>query len=214
MEYGLYNGTKLQYSFEDLIDMGVFKVKDGYILTGAYINVCEAAEEGTLTEADIEYIEENGLEDEDDFNRFSEELHGEIYLPPYIKEIGDSAFCALYHINKIVLPENLEAIRASAFASTGITEIVIPESVTIIERCAFFNCKLTELKLPDKLKLLGTQNFAPKNCKIKFKGIEFDSVNEMKHIATENLDDLLEKYKIRTINSVRNKQLEFDNTEK
>ena len=205
MEYGLYNKQELQYSFTDLINMGVFKIKDGYILNGAYVSVSDD-EECDLTEEDIEYFKEHEeeLEGEDDFNRFENKLYGVLVLPPYIKEIGNSAFCSLSNISKIVLPENLEIIRASAFASSGIEEIQIPNNVKIIEDCAFYGCRnLKEITLPDNIKILGRYNFAPADCKIKYRNIVFNSVLEMHDITSKKLDNLLDTYNLRTINAVK-----------
>ena len=51
--------------------------------------------------------------------------------------------------------------------------------------------------------ILGRYNFAPADCKIKYKNIVFNSVLEMHDITSKKLDNLLDTYNLRTINAVK-----------
>ncbi len=80
-----------------------------------------------------------------------------------IRSIGVGAFLDCSNLMEITLPENLTAIRATAFANTGLTEITLPKNLTFIGYHAFAECvSLTEITLPGNLTTIEHGAFA--NC--------------------------------------------------
>jgi hypothetical protein len=82
---------------------------------------------------------------------------GEAYtVPGTVKSIWSEAFEDAYGLNKIVLPDKLESIGASAFASMAISELNIPDSVTAFGSSPFKNCKnLKYIKWPKGCTTIG-----------------------------------------------------------
>lgn len=63
-----------------------------------------------------------------------------ISLPKTIKHIESSCFKSCRNLKSIDLPDGLESIGDSAFASSGLTEVKIPDTVTEIGILAFEDC--------------------------------------------------------------------------
>ena len=77
---------------------------------------------------------------------------GSFAIPSGVKVIGKEAFSGCANFTGITIPNTVEKIEASAFASCKISSLVIPDSVTVMEESALLNCDLlTSLKLSAKL---------------------------------------------------------------
>ena len=76
---------------------------------------------------------------------------GAYEIPSGVKVIGKEAFSGCANFTGITIPNTVEKIEASAFASCYFTSLEIPDSVTVMENSALVNCDLTSLKLSAKL---------------------------------------------------------------
>ena len=77
-----------------------------------------------------------------------------------ITEIGERAKFNNYGITKIVLPESLTTIGASAFTGANIESIELPSKVEKIGYAAFSSCsKLKKIELPDSVEEIGDNCF-------------------------------------------------------
>ena len=72
-------------------------------------------------------------------------------IPSGVKVIGKEAFNRRSKLTGVTIPNTVEKIEASAFASCYFTSLEIPDSVTVMENSALVNCDLTSLKLSAKL---------------------------------------------------------------
>lgn len=83
-----------------------------------------------------------------------------IAVPTGVTKIGDNAF-AEKNVKKVVLPDTVKRIGASAFKSCReLREITIPDSVTYIDEEAFYWCnKMEELVIPDSVTHIGNTAF-------------------------------------------------------
>lgn len=76
---------------------------------------------------------------------------GPLILPESLKEIGSLGWAGT--TGKIIIPQFLCTISASAFAGSGCTEVIFHDGITKIESEAFMNSNLSgELVLPKSLK--------------------------------------------------------------
>ncbi len=88
-------------------------------------------------------------------------MYKAIKLPATVTGIASEAFRDSRYLNSITLPESLQTIGLSAFASTALTSIVIPEGVTSIAAGAFSNSqRLNSITLPESLQTIGSSAFA------------------------------------------------------
>lgn len=77
-----------------------------------------------------------------------------------VTRIGDNAFSFISEITSIAIPETIQSIGHSAFASTGLTTVKIPDSVAYIEGNTFSECKyLTDVKLSETAIEIGDYAF-------------------------------------------------------
>ena len=78
-----------------------------------------------------------------------------------VEEIRDLAFQKLDFLKKVVVPDGVKKIGASAFsASKSLEEVVLPESVTDITYRMFTHCSsLSKVTLPDNVKSIGESAF-------------------------------------------------------
>lgn len=92
---------------------------------------------------------------------FRESLQ-KINLPNSLEAIGESAFGHCILLESIILPRYLKFIGESAFAGCGsLKSIIIPENVTYIGDSAFSCCfNLEYVTLPKKLMILGNEAFS------------------------------------------------------
>ena len=79
-----------------------------------------------------------------------------------IKSIGENAFSGdrrptCTRIEKVIIPEGIEAIKKCAFfRCSNLTEVILPESLKQIDDSAFNNCEsLKEIKIPDSVAEIG-----------------------------------------------------------
>lgn len=77
-------------------------------------------------------------------------------------ELGLKMFNDCAKLERVVLPQNMTAIKKDMFRSCkNLTDVTIPSGVTSIAEEAFFECeKLTDVKLPSKLTSIANKAFA------------------------------------------------------
>lgn len=63
-----------------------------------------------------------------------------VVIKSCVTSIGSAAFAYCVGLTQITLPDSIEVIGASAFASSGLTGIKIPAGVYEIGECAFYSC--------------------------------------------------------------------------
>ncbi len=79
---------------------------------------------------------------------FYASLYKAIMLPTTVTSIAADAFSNSQRLNSITLPESLQTIGSSAFASTALTGIIIPDGVTEMGDRVMQSCKaLTSVKI-------------------------------------------------------------------
>ena len=61
-----------------------------------------------------------------------------------LKEIGKEAFSECVNVKTITLPNMLQTVKNSCFASSCLIEIQIPNSVKVVEDKAFYKCESLE----------------------------------------------------------------------
>lgn len=89
----------------------------------------------------------------------------EIQIPDRIRKVGAYAFCNIKKISKVVLPEGVTEIGASAFALHGDDEGVkplevnLPSTLTRIGDSAFYRRHMKSLTLPSSVKSYGKACF-------------------------------------------------------
>lgn len=79
---------------------------------------------------------------------------------PNVKSIPERAFMqSIPNINKISLPEGLEAIGPQAFSGTNLEVANMPASLLYIGDYSFYNTKLKEIEVPENVAYLGDGAF-------------------------------------------------------
>lgn len=86
-----------------------------------------------------------------------------IILPPSLAYLNTFAFAS----NRAVITqldmsalENLETIKANAFANAGIESVILPENLQTIEARAFYGNNMKSLIIPDSVTVIGEYAFA------------------------------------------------------
>ena len=178
---GLYDEHGiLKYNWDKLLENGVIKVESGVFDTN-YISEDIFADEqkikiiNSMTNAELSefvdfcelYGRTNGFQTEDDILDFNFSvmnlsctvLKGSLVFPDdeFITCLAEDAFCALKHLTKVVLPETIEKIGCSCFASSGIKSLGIPPLVKEIKRNTFYNVNMTVLSLPSGLEAVHSR---------------------------------------------------------
>ena len=83
-----------------------------------------------------------------------------IVLPESIKTIEASAFSGCINLKEINLPEGLEKIDVSAFMDTSLERVIIPTGTKYIGMAAFNGCKnLKELVIPNTVEIIEDSAF-------------------------------------------------------
>ena len=134
---GLYetgsNYTKLLKTWNELLDEGVVRFKDGIV----YTNFNR-----------IQWI-----------NSSSSMLAGDLALPNdgSVMALGESAFDSCYSLTGIVIPDGVKSIGVCSFyGCSNLTNLRLPDSVENIEESAFFQCSgLTSIKIPKNTTIVG-----------------------------------------------------------
>ncbi len=77
-----------------------------------------------------------------------------------LTEIGEKAFYRQFSLSSVLLPDQITAIGAQAFAYSGITSIEIPESVETIGSSAFSLCNyLGQITIPASVRVIEGRAF-------------------------------------------------------
>ncbi len=111
----------------------------------------------------LEIIEENalgGIGYNGQFETFSSDIRGELYVPNTVKRIDRGAFAGL-QISHVRLPEGLTEIPRDLFRGCDklLDTLKIPSTVKQIRSGAFSNCsRLTAIILPEGLESIGGDN--------------------------------------------------------
>lgn len=84
----------------------------------------------------------------------------EVVVEEGVTNIGRYAFVDCAQLQKVTLPESLEAIRWGAFEGcSGLMEIDLPGNLTTIDGNAFAMCSLVELEIPASVTEIGDGAF-------------------------------------------------------
>jgi hypothetical protein len=86
---------------------------------------------------------------------------GRLVIPPYVTEIGDSAFIARAKLADIEIPPSVRSIGSCAFYfCSGLTSVAISASVRSIGSCAFYFCSsLTGVAIPPSVASIESCTF-------------------------------------------------------
>lgn len=98
-----------------------------------------------------------------------------IVLPEGVSIIDASAFSGCSNLKEITIPSSIQSFGNSCFAATAIESFRIPETVSAIPKSLFFNCSnLKEVILPDTITKIGQRAFdkCPTDIKIIYSGTE------------------------------------------
>lgn len=115
-----------------------------------------------------------------------------VYLPKFVKKIGDGAFLRCSSLKEVVIPDSVTEIGNKAFKSClSLAKIKIPNTIEKIKFCTFSNCgSLTDISIPDSVKKIECGAFEwcinLKNLKIS------NSTEEIGNCAFEGCNSLTE----------------------
>ena len=108
--------------------------------------------------------------------------------------IGKKVFEGCKSLEKITLPDNIEAIEERAFSGSGLKTIVLPDGVKIIGEYAFSGCKkLTTVKLPSSLVYISNSAFYLSNnlrivkIPVSLKRVEVDASEGRETVSIKKL---------------------------
>lgn len=106
------------------------------------------------------------------------------------KSIGDRAFCALYNLKTLVLPEGLETIGASTFASTTSLniEMNLPSTIASIGSNAFYNSGITGFSIPSDANPT-TDDYILKGC-VNLTDVNLGGITQLEMDVVENCTSL------------------------
>lgn len=95
-----------------------------------------------------------------------------VEIPPEIAFIGEDAFLENQKIERVIVPDGVDAIESYAFSGcVNLKSVVLPETLQEINLGAFYGCEnLESVNLPEKLRIIGPKAFSL--CK----SLEADSV--------------------------------------
>ena len=80
----------------------------------------------------------------------------QVILPQQLEEIRAGAFYRCKELDGVIFPDSLRRIGREAFYSNGMTSLNLPEGLLEIENSAFFKCNQLEyVCLPRSVKVLG-----------------------------------------------------------
>lgn len=145
----------------------------------------------------------------------------EVQIPDRIEKIGAYAFCNMKKINKVVLPEGLTEIGASAFAlhedDEGVKplEVNLPSTLTRIGDSAFYRRHMKSLTLPPSVKsygkaCFGENDFAtvtlPANLKVIPEKM-FIYCYELKRVVIPDSVEIIEREAFNFCTRLRNVEL-------
>lgn len=89
----------------------------------------------------------------------------EVWFPASMKSVPNGLFQDCMNLEHVILPPYIKTIGNYAFCNSGIKEITIPSSVISIESHAFDNCPyLEKIKIEDSNKLLTWKGIQFNNC--------------------------------------------------
>ena len=123
-------------------------------------------------------------------NAFKNRKISEIFMPPDITQIGESAFEGCINLKEFKFADSLKTIGKCAFKSSGLESIDLPDSVVEIGEYAFSGCSdLKTVKLPSSFNKNKIENGVFKSC--GFESIELpDSIVEIGDSAFEGCINL------------------------
>ena len=212
-EPGLYLDGVLVHSWDYIIENEYAVIEDGILYTHymseeKYCEMYPEEVEG-MTETDYDDLYQNAF----DINEDTSFYVGSLVLPNdgTIVALGPCCFCDLIHLDTVILPDCLEAIYRSAFATSGIKSLDIPNSVRHIGRNAFYNCEHLEcIKLPENLesKALITVGKLGKQISFIVKDSAFENENSLNEVLIKlndenfTLDELIEKHTFKETNNL------------
>ena len=147
-------GTEVLYNVDHLLDVRNLKVKGVMNETDwGHIKMMKNLCVLDLSEAQTTEVPANAFE-----NRSHPFLH-RVVLPEGVKSIGASAFYNSY-IKEINFPSTLESIGSSAFAYSGITAAMLPDATLTLGGRIFNYCfSLKKASLPSGLTKIPDETF-------------------------------------------------------
>lgn len=222
MQAGLHDNGNLIYSWEELLDKKIIRVDDNKTFTTNYLvefgDVDYADIFNLYNEMDKKqqeefkkYYKSINLMEAPDFNSLRDiegyDFMGMNISRPFMKgllvfpedgsieKLGQAALCDFPKLKGVILPQSLEEIDVSCFASSGIDMLTIPPNVREIKQLTFYNTKMKHIKMPDNLEIIDKGAFTRSDIKkIIYKKKEYDGfihfMNSNKK-GDKTLDDII-----------------------
>ena len=94
---------------------------------------------------------------------FSNTLIVNLKIPNSVTTIEFATFQNCKNLEKVIIGNGLETVRADEFSGSPIKELIIGSSVKTIEANAFKNTQITDLVIPDNVETIGSHAFSSTN---------------------------------------------------
>jgi len=124
----------------------------------------------------------------------SHRIRNNITLPDGLEYIGEEAFKYVsyntgFHQKKLVIPNSVTYIGASAFESSATDSLIISDNVDSLRSYAFANCNIDYIHLPAKLKYIGDYALSNNNMR-NFElpdGVEWIGKKAVNHLSARRV---------------------------